>query len=220
MIGFDSWQGLPAETDGVWTADRHAVGQYAAPKDEVKSKLDALGITEADKRFRLVDGFYSESLTPEVAATCGPLTFVNIDVDIHSSTIELLDFIGPKLRPGVILYWDDWKDPRDHAGEDWGEHLAWNEWLAKQTGISVKTIEVNPVEQRSMLVTAANGKTLGKGLPTVAEVRYRALELSLNPFEPKRPTDLELMKGVLKRQAKKLPLVESIVKSIRRPSAV
>jgi hypothetical protein len=204
LIGFDSWEGLPPETEGIWTAPRHAPGEYAAPKSEVVSKLRALGIAEDDPRFRLVDGFYSESLTPAVAASCGPLAFVNIDVDIHSSTLELLDFIGPMLRPGVILYWDDWKDPRDRADSSWGEHQAWAEWSRRQDGLSVETIEVNPVEQRTMLVTAANGKKMGSPLPSVQEIRYRALELSLDPSEPKRPTDAILLKQIAKRQFSRL----------------
>lgn len=149
LIGFNSWQGLPAETEGVWAPERHAAGKYAAPKDEVKGKLGALGISDADPRFRLVDGFYSESLTPSLRDEIGPIVFVNIDVDIYSSTIELLDFIGPMLRPGVVLYWDDWKDPRDAHNGEWGEHRAWHDWLVKHPGVAAETIEVNPVEQKS-----------------------------------------------------------------------
>jgi hypothetical protein len=204
LIGFDSWEGLPPETEGIWTAPRHAPGEYAAPKTETLSKLAALGISNDDQRFRLVDGFYSESLTPAVASSCGPLAFVNIDVDIHSSTLELLDFIAPMLRPGVIVYWDDWKDPRDRAESSWGEHHAWAEWSARQNGLSVETIEVNPVEQRTMLVTAANGKTMDSRLPSVQDIRYRALELYLDPSEPKRPSDAILLKQIAKRQLSRL----------------
>ncbi|MEH6697583.1 MAG: TylF/MycF/NovP-related O-methyltransferase [Brevundimonas sp.] len=216
LIGFDSWEGLPPETEGVWTADRHAVGKYAAPKAEVKSRLDALGIKEGDPRFRLVDGFYSDSLTPEVAASCGPLAYVNIDVDIHSSTVEVLEFIGPILRPGVILYWDDWKDPRDQADGAWGEHYAWEQWLPKQAGLEVETIEVNPLEQRSMLVTAAYGKTLAsENLPTVTQIRYQAQALVEDPVKALKPRSDNDGMTALKRQIRTLPVVGAVVKKLR-----
>ena len=33
LIGFDSWQGLPPETEGIWYPDRHATGKFATTKD-------------------------------------------------------------------------------------------------------------------------------------------------------------------------------------------
>jgi hypothetical protein len=157
LVGFDSWQGLPPETERVQAPERHAPGEFASPKDVVLEKLAALTGGRDEPRFRLVDGFYSESLTDAVRATLSDLIFVNIDVDIHRSTLELLDFVHPLLRPGVVLYWDDWRDPKDHLAGEWGEHLAWAEWSAAHPDVAVETIEVNPFEQRIMVVTAAGG---------------------------------------------------------------
>lgn len=153
LIGFDSWQGLPPETDGIWYPDRHATGKFSTTKDVVINKLKNIKVEPNDKRFRLIDGFFSESLTKELQSTIKDLIFVNIDVDIHSSTIELLNFIKPLLRPGVVIYWDDWKDPQDKCESEWGEHRAWSEWYSKQNDIKVETIDVNPRNQRSMVIT-------------------------------------------------------------------
>jgi O-methyltransferase len=159
LMGFDSWQGLPDEANSVWRPSFHAKGEYSSTKDIVIHKLDIVGLKD-DKRLSFVDGFYSDSLTEELRSKINDVIFVNIDVDIYQSTIELLDFIGPLLRPGVVLYWDDWKDPRVSYKESWGEHLAWEEWSSKHQDIKAEFLEQNWINQRIMIVTEANGKTL------------------------------------------------------------
>lgn len=184
LIGFDSWQGLPAETDGVWHPERHQAGNFSAAKAAVTEPLRELTGCDEDPRFRFVDGFYSESLTHEVRNTIADLIFVNIDVDIYRSTIELLDFVGPCLRPGVVLYWDDWKDPRDNHSESWGEHLAWDAWRRVNPGVRVETIEVNPINQRIMVVTSANGVTAEDVGFSVRDARSVAFKLTSSAGQP------------------------------------
>ena len=153
LIGFDSWQGLPKETDGVWYPDRHAEGCLTFPKQNVESTLKSSGLWD-DPRFRLVDGFYENTLTSELQAEIQDLVFVNIDVDIHKSCVELLEFIRPMLRPGVNLYFDDWKDPIDKFEGKWGEHLAWEQFLEKYPSIKAETIAIAPTNQRYMEIVS------------------------------------------------------------------
>jgi hypothetical protein len=127
---------------------------------------------------------------------------------MYSSTIELLDFISPMLRPGVVLYWDDWKDPRDTHRRGWGEHQAWHDWLVKHPDVAAETIEVNAVEQRFMVISAANGQQLTK--PSLTDIRYRAFELSLRPSEGAPPSDGEIFVALCKRQLRKLPGIKAI----------
>lgn len=147
LIGFDSWQGLPAETSNVWFPERHAKGKFSTTKDVV---LKQLGDHADDPRFRLIDGFFKDSLTQELQLSIKDLIYVNIDVDIHSSTKEVLNFILPLLRPGVIIYFDDWKDPKDKYDGKWGEHLAWEEFIEENPQVNYKTVEVNDANQRYM----------------------------------------------------------------------
>lgn len=153
LIGFDSWQGLPPETEGEWCPPQHAVGRFAAPRDHVVAQLAKLGIQPDDPRFRLVDGFFEDSLTAELQSTIDNVIFINIDVDVHKSTMELLDFVEPFLRPGVVIYWDDWMDPTFKAPRPWGEHLAWAQWHEKHPNIEVDVVERNRVNQQTMVVT-------------------------------------------------------------------
>ncbi|HJY98791.1 MAG TPA: class I SAM-dependent methyltransferase [Patescibacteria group bacterium] len=153
LIGFDSWAGLPKETKGVWYPKRHGQGNFSFPKSAVLGELQKMGIRN-DPRFRFVDGFFDKSLTKEVQRTISNLVFVNIDVDVHSSSLLVLDFIKPHLRNKVIIYWDDWKDPKDGFEGKWGEHLAWEEWSRKNPEIRTKTLAVNEFNQRYMKVIA------------------------------------------------------------------
>lgn len=207
LIGFDSWQGLPEETEGVWIPERHAKGEYAAPKAEVLRRMEAAGLSMEDERFRLVDGFYSDSLTPALRDTLGPLVFVNIDVDIYSSTVELLDFIEPMLRPGVVLYWDDWKDPRDNHDKPWGEHAAWHDWVAKRPGLEVATVGSNEHLQQVMVVTGVAGATLAAPRPSLAEIEAKAAELERNPPALRERKASETRLNALKTLVNSIPVL-------------
>lgn len=149
IVGFDSWQGLPEETEGVWKPDRHAAGNYSCEKKIVLESLTSHNLLE-DERIRLVDGFFEDSLTTELQNEITNLIFVNVDVDIHKSCVEVLEFIRPMLRPGIIIYFDDWKDPSDVYDGKWGEHLAWEEYIIKYPEIKYKILEVNEFNQRFM----------------------------------------------------------------------
>jgi len=188
LIGFDSWQGLPAEDPKVWAPSRHEKGGYASTKDVVLQKLRSIGMAD-DKRIRLIDGFFSESLTTNLQKEIDNVIFINIDVDIYSSTMELLNFVKPLLRPGCVIYWDDWKDPRDEHDGLWGEHRACEEWLSQNPNIEAETIEINPVNQRYMVITKANGSTLtsaGLSMPTIRANAFQINAARCQPLYSKR----------------------------------
>jgi len=159
LIGFDSWQGLPKETENVWFPERHGEGGMEFSKELVCKKLDKF-TDEHDPKFRFVDGFYSDSLTQEIQKSITNLIFVNIDVDLHKSTLEVLNFIKPLLQVNTILYFDDWKDPYDGEREDgsaWGEHRAWADWIANNQEIETEILDINVLNQHLMRV-----KSIGK----------------------------------------------------------
>jgi hypothetical protein len=149
LIGFDSWQGLPPESQGVWSPDRHAAGLYQADKQIILDGLRNRGLAN-DTRFRLVDGFFSDSLTDSLCAEIQNLIFVNIDVDLYISAKQVLNFVTPLIRKGVVIYFDDWKDPIDKYEGKWGEHLAWEEWTAEHPNFQHEMIATNEYNQRYM----------------------------------------------------------------------
>lgn len=151
LYGFDSWKGLPKETLGVWFPERHSKGKMATPACAVVRKLSELNIKVGqDDRFHLISGFFCNSLTHKLQATINNLIFVNVDVDIHSSTIELLEFITPLVQIGTVIFLDNWADPNDCKirNDKWGEHLAFEQWLEKNPSIKVSEHDINFLNQR------------------------------------------------------------------------
>ncbi|KKU22188.1 MAG: hypothetical protein UX34_C0032G0007 [Candidatus Woesebacteria bacterium GW2011_GWF1_46_13] len=155
LIGFDSWQGLPEETPGVWAPNRHNKGAFASPKENVIRRMEEMGAS-LGSQFKLVDGFFSESFTDELRDKIDNLIFVNIDVDIHSSTMQVLRWIRPLLQPGTVIYFDDWLDPIDigKGAPKWGEHLAFEEWSRENPSFKFESIALNDVNQRAFQVTS------------------------------------------------------------------
>ena len=150
LIGFDSWQGLPEETPGVWAPHRHRKGAFATSKDIVLQRMKEVGAS-LGSQFKFVDGYFSDSLTSKLRSKISNLIFVNIDVDLHSSTMEVLQWIQPLLQTGTVIYFDDWLDPSDigKGAQKWGEHLAFEQWLKQSSSIKVELIALNDANQRA-----------------------------------------------------------------------
>jgi hypothetical protein len=133
MWGFDSFEGLPEEAEGVrkedraWnagafsTADQFGVHTFR----EVRAKIEEyLGPDHAAKT-KLVKGFFSDSLTPALKAERGmrPALLVDVDVDLYISAYQCLDWmLGQGLIVvGTVVYYDDVKVVKAHEG---GELMA------------------------------------------------------------------------------------------------
>jgi len=151
LVGFDSFQGLPEETEGVWRHGWHCKGEHAYGIEHVQQRLKEKNLERPE--FKLFSGFYEESLkrhdVMEDRSNYDSLLLVNIDVDLHRSTLELLDFVKPLLKPGTLLYFDDWKDPTHKGVGEWGEHRAWREWT-----------EENPIDWITVKIGGANERIL------------------------------------------------------------
>jgi len=148
LIGFDSWMGLPKEAAGVWWPWRHREGAFGASKSNILGHLKELGVEESDPRFTFVDGFFEKSLTEEVRLSIKNLIYINIDSDLYISAIQALTFITPLLRKGIVINMDNFRPPEDKLDADYGENLAWKEWLLKNPNIKAAMVETNKKNQR------------------------------------------------------------------------
>lgn len=159
LIGFDSFKGLPEEAEGVWRPGWHMKGEFEFGQQHVNSKMMKAGLS-ADNRFKLVSGFYEQSLKSQEAillrSEIDCLLFVNIDVDLYVSTKQLLDYIRPVLQVGTVLYFDDWKDPAyDYIQEPWGEHRAWAEFSARNPEVQAENVRIGSSNERYKVITHA-----------------------------------------------------------------
>nr|WP_179798147.1 class I SAM-dependent methyltransferase [Actinomycetospora corticicola] len=110
VYGFDSFEGLPED----WRAGFRA-GTFA---------VDALPEVEGAE---LVVGWFSETLPDFLATHPGPVDLLHLDADLYSSTTTALELVGPRLRPGSVVVFDEYLN---HPGWQDGEHRAWREFVA------------------------------------------------------------------------------------------
>ena len=97
LIGFDSFEGLPQD----WRTGRPR-GSFRTTGPPQMS----------DRRVQFVIGTFEETL-PTFELPEHDRLIVNIDCDIYSSTVTVLRWLEPHLRPGTLVYFDELHD-RDH----------------------------------------------------------------------------------------------------------
>lgn len=132
-FGFDSFQGLPSVQAGNGSMEKvlWKQGQFRA---DPRAKLQAELGRSAPLTF--VPGFYSESLSrPGLSEQLGMQVakYVDIDVDLYSSTVQLLDFMFSRglIKPGTVFGYDDFWSSACHRHAAADEHpLQHGEGLA------------------------------------------------------------------------------------------
>ena len=144
MWGFDSFQGLPTEQDGLHTEGQHwSKGAFSA--------ADALGVWNArmlmDKIFNkighpnvtLILGFFNESLPNMHLAHLRPALLVDVDGDLYLSAKDCLTWLFKSnlIVPGTLLRYDDWHVIHQPT---WGEMKAHDE-ITKEFNVVWKTVE-------------------------------------------------------------------------------
>ena len=128
LIGFDSFEGLPAgvseEDNGVYEQ-----GDGRAPESATRRNLRRNNVEPA--RITLVKGWFDDTATPELAASLGlnRIGVAMIDCNVYSSARVALQFVAPLLADRAVLVFDDWH----HSGlaeAGLGEFRAYEEMLA------------------------------------------------------------------------------------------
>lgn len=107
LWAFDSFEGLPPPKD---ERDEHPVwveGTMRTELDQFHNLCKKRGIPR--NCYEVVPGFYNESL-PKLTQEKAPdrIALAYIDCDLYSSTVDVLDFLWPRLRHGMIIAFDDY----------------------------------------------------------------------------------------------------------------
>ncbi|MDN5933133.1 MAG: class I SAM-dependent methyltransferase [Pseudonocardia sp.] len=109
VYGFDSFEGLPEN----WRSG-FDTGAFA---------VDGLpDVPGAD----LVVGLFADTLPGFLAAHPGPVDLLHLDADLHSSTACVLETVGPRLRPGSVVVFDEFFNYpgwERHEARAWREHV-------------------------------------------------------------------------------------------------
>ena len=91
LHGFDSFEGLP-DAAGPWKQ-----GQF-----DVAGRMPQID----DSRVRFFKGWFDATL-PTYAPPSHDLLVLNLDADLYTSTLCVFDYIGPLIKPGTLIYFDE-----------------------------------------------------------------------------------------------------------------
>jgi hypothetical protein len=110
LHGFDSFEGLP-EQAGPW----------------YKGQFDASGRVPIidDLRASFFKGWFDQVL-PRYHPPPHDVLVINMDADLYSSTIYVLNYLRPQIKPGTLIYFDE-MNHLDH------ELLAFEEFTSQNT---------------------------------------------------------------------------------------
>jgi O-methyltransferase len=130
FFGFDSFRGLPKVDGRDAESTEFKEGDFSCGRDQVETYLDKYKVDW--RKTRLVEGFFNDSLRPELKSQLGmrKAAVALIDCDLYSSTVDVLQFLDDLLQPGSIILFDDWNC--FEASDDMGERRAFREFLAKR----------------------------------------------------------------------------------------
>lgn len=134
LIGFDSFEGMPEEAaEQGW-----APGSFRSTQAATRSYLENQGVDM--KRVNLVKGWFRDTLTLQTRERLGYLEprLIMVDCDIHSATLEVLDFCAPLIPDHAIIIFDDWGWMSDRGAL--GQKEAFEAFLAKYPDIEAEAL--------------------------------------------------------------------------------
>ncbi len=114
IFGFDSFTGLPKEEkDSLniqsWNEGRFNLVTKDNDIDNVKNKILQFINNE---NVKLIEGYYKDTMNINTIKNYNmkPASYIDMDCDIYSSTVEALDFFydNKLLVKGTIIGYDDW----------------------------------------------------------------------------------------------------------------
>lgn len=114
VYGFDSFRGLPED----WLPGMPA-GTFA--------REDLPDVPGAE----LVVGLFSDTLPRFLETHPGRVDFLHVDSDLYSSSVTVLEHVGPRLRPGSVIVFDEFFN---YPGWERHEYRAWTEYVARTGG--------------------------------------------------------------------------------------
>jgi O-methyltransferase len=118
LWAFDSWQGLPDDHPRDAHPGWELKGRGAGGVETFHAALERHGVPR--DAYTAVEGYYRDSLPP-LGADGAPndIALAYIDCDLYSSTVDVLQFLAPRLKHGMIVAFDDYfcYSPTDVSGE-------------------------------------------------------------------------------------------------------
>jgi len=115
IFACDSFKGLPEKYENL------GVGAFACTPPTLHG-------------VHIIEGYFEDSLTPELAQRVGRVALASLDADLYSSTLCALRWLTPLLDTGSLLLLDQYL-----GGGGAGERRAHEDWV-RETGL--RTVRV------------------------------------------------------------------------------
>ena len=126
---FDSFMGLPAQEGDKDFHPRWIEGDFAMSLEMFEAVVAAHGVERS--AFEAVPGYYYDTIGPKAQkrppSLPDDIALAYVDCDLYSSTSDVLFFLKPRLKTGMIIAFDDYFCYAD--GVKSGERLAMLEFL-------------------------------------------------------------------------------------------
>ena len=107
LWAFDSFAGLPAPKEAKDSHPKWVEKKLSTPLDKFHKLCAANGVPRDS--YTVVPGFYDQTL-PAMKNKDAPsnIALAYIDCDLYSSTKDVLQFLMPRLKHGMIIAFDDY----------------------------------------------------------------------------------------------------------------
>ncbi|HWW82464.1 MAG TPA: TylF/MycF/NovP-related O-methyltransferase [Vicinamibacterales bacterium] len=136
VIGFDSFDGLAADTEGhgSWKAGDCATNHAWHPVLQPGARVTPEVTRELFRACelpppRLEVGLYADTLPKVVGNGLTQAAIVHIDCDLYEAAADVLEGLVPLFQDGTMLLFDDWFHYKAHPAK--GEARAFHEFLER-----------------------------------------------------------------------------------------
>ena len=110
IMGYDTFEGIPAPGEEDGKANAHKVGWWNHSRQQVVELLEFNGI-ERDfiaENIEFTPGKFCESLS---SYDGGPIALLHLDIDLYESYVSALNSLYQYVAPGGIVAFDEYRKP-------------------------------------------------------------------------------------------------------------
>jgi hypothetical protein len=132
VYGFDGFKGLPEN----WKFGR---GQGAFARTD---------LPPVPANAELVIGWFADTLPGFVAQHQDPVSFLHVDCDLYSSTVDILTNLRPHIAPGTVIVFNEYYN---YPGWQQHEIKAWHEFV-RETGTRYRYVNCNRRHQQVTVI--------------------------------------------------------------------
>ena len=134
LVGFDSFEGMPADTTG----SHWHPGQYHSTLAATRHYLASNGVDLS--RVELIKGWFDETLTDELQARLAltKTSIFMVDCDIYSASKQALSFCAPLIGKHALLIFDDWGWTEET--NELGQKEAFRELMSANATLSAREL--------------------------------------------------------------------------------